>query len=112
MVNDETNYLDIVLLGKEYRVACPPEERQALRAAADHVAATMNEISEKTRNNSAERVAVMAALNIAHELLAEQASEQHEDDLETALDIAQTKRRIQDMETQIDAALAPQETLF
>ena len=66
------NHLDITLLGKEYRVACPPEEQEALRAAVDYVDEKMHEIAEKTKSNIAERIAVMAALNITHELLHKQ----------------------------------------
>ena len=50
MPND-TNYLDIALLGKEYRVACPAEEREALLAAVAYVDAKMHDIAEKTRSN-------------------------------------------------------------
>jgi hypothetical protein len=112
-MTNEANYLDIVLLGKEYRVACPPEERNALSAAAAHVSATMDEITEQTRSNSPERVAVMAALNIAHELLMQRSATSTPDDFsQTMLDFAQAKRRIQAMEAQIDTVLPPQEDLF
>ncbi len=112
-MTNEANYLDIVLLGKEYRVACPPEERDALSAAAAHVSATMDEITEQTRSNSPERVAVMAALNIAHELLMQRSATSTPDDFsQTMLDFAQAKRRIQAMEAQIDTVLPLQEDLF
>ncbi len=112
-MTNEANYLDIVLLGKEYRVACPPEERNALSAAAAHVSVTMDEITEQTRSNSPERVAVMAALNIAHELLMQRSATSTPDDFsQTMLDFAQAKRRIQAMEAQIDTVLPPQEDLF
>ena len=112
-MTNEANYLDIVLLGKEYRVACPPEERNALSAAAAHVSATMDEITEQTRSNSPERVAVMAALNIAHELLMHRSATSTPDDFsQTMLDFVQAKRRIQAMEAQIDTVLPPQENLF
>lgn len=112
-MTNEANYLDIVLLGKEYRVACPPEERNALSAAAAHVSATMDEITEQTRSNSPERVAVMAALNIAHELLMQRSATSTPDDFsQTMLDFAQAKRRIEAMEAQIDTVLPPQEDLF
>lgn len=112
-MTNEANYLDIVLLGKEYRVACPPEERNALSAAAAHVSATMDEITEQTRSNSPERVAVMAALNIAHELLMQRSATSTPDDFsQTMLDFVQAKRRIQAMEAQIDTVLPPQEDLF
>ena len=55
------NYLDITLLGKEYRVACPPEEREALLAAVAFVDEKMHDIAEKTKSNVSERIAVMAA---------------------------------------------------
>jgi cell division protein ZapA len=112
---NEATYLDIVLLGKEYRVACPPEEREALQAAVAYVDAKMHEIAEKTRSNISERIAVMAALNIAHEHLTQKAPAgdlQLTGESETGLDIAAAMRRIQSMETQLDAALASQEKLF
>ena len=66
---NETHFLDITLLGKEYRVACPPQEHTALLNAASYVNDKMREIAEKTRSNLSERIVVMAALNIAHERL-------------------------------------------
>jgi cell division protein ZapA len=61
--------LDIKLLDKDYRVACTPEERESLSAAVAFLADRLKEISDKTRGTP-ERVAVMAALNLAHEFLA------------------------------------------
>lgn len=112
---NEANYLDISLLGKEYRVACPPEERQALLAAVTYVDEKMHDIAEKTRSNISERIAVMAALNIAHEFLS-----QKNPAMETALpyandsgvDISVIRRRIQDMEAELETVLEPQERLL
>ena len=112
---NEANYLDIVLLGKEYRVACPPSEQDALLAAVAFVDAKMHDIAEKTKSNIAERIAVMAALNIAHEHLSQQSviPEMHTTgSLETTLDIEAVKGRISDMEAELDAVLAPQEKLI
>ena len=109
------NHLDIALLGKEYRVACPPEEHEALQSAVQYVDAKMRDIADKTKSSIPERIAVMAALNIAHELLSrDTASEQQPTrESETPLDIGDTLRRISDMEAQLDAALKPQdESLF
>jgi cell division protein ZapA (FtsZ GTPase activity inhibitor) len=69
LMPNETHFLDITLLGKEYRVACPPDQRAALLTPPAYVDGKMRDIAEKTRNNVGERVAVMAALNIAHEHL-------------------------------------------
>ena len=112
---NETNFLDITLLGKEYRVACPPSEHDALLAAVAYVDERMHDIAEKTKSNISERIAVMAALNIAHEHLTyrKQISENPVDEpAETVLDIGLVKRRIADMETELDAALAPQGQLL
>ena len=119
----ESNYLDITLLGKEYRVACPPEEREALLAAVAYVDEKMHDIAEKTKSNISERIAVMTALNIAHEHL----SRSHEAinvppvgevpmgpqaASESGLDFGAVKRRISDMEAKLAAVLAPQEKLL
>jgi len=59
----------ITILDKEYHVACPEEERQALLNAAHLLDERMREIRTKGRVIGVERIAVMAALNFAHELL-------------------------------------------
>ena len=53
----------------------------------------------------AERIAVMAALNVAHELLSVRLGG-------SGLDVGQAKRRLLALESQIDAAIAKQEKLF
>ena len=112
---NEAYYLDITLLGKEYRVACPPEEQPALLAAVAYVDEKMHDIAEKTKSNISERIAVMAALNIAHEHL----SKKHAPTeipagtgSETGLDFGAVKRRISDMEAKLEAVLEPQEKLI
>ncbi|MFM1886642.1 MAG: hypothetical protein RL026_1799 [Pseudomonadota bacterium] len=57
------------ILDKDYHVACPPEERDDLLAAAQHLNTQMRHIRENSRVSGMERVAVIAALNIANELL-------------------------------------------
>ncbi|HHM04625.1 MAG TPA: cell division protein ZapA [Gammaproteobacteria bacterium] len=57
------------ILDKEYHIACPPEERDALLAAAEHLNRKMRDIRDSGRVVGAERLAVIAALNITHELL-------------------------------------------
>ena len=112
---NEANYLDITLLGKEYRVACPIEERHALLAAVAYVDEKMHDIAEKTKSNISERIAVMAALNIAHEHLSlkQQPAELHlTGESETGLDFGSVKRRISDMEAKLEAVLAPQDKLL
>lgn len=59
----------VIILDKEYRVACPPEERDALLASAAMLNERMREIRDTGKVIGAERISTMAALNIAHELI-------------------------------------------
>ena len=57
------------ILDKEYRVSCPPEERSNLEQAARHLDTTMRDIRNSGKVVGVERIAVMAALNISHDML-------------------------------------------
>lgn len=57
------------LMSREYTVACPPEEHEALIASAEYLNERMNTIRKRGKALGAERIAVMAALNISRELL-------------------------------------------
>jgi cell division protein ZapA len=57
------------IMGREYTVICPPEEHEALVASADFLNDRMTAIRKRGKALGAERIAVMAALNIARELL-------------------------------------------
>ncbi|MBI3525001.1 MAG: cell division protein ZapA [Betaproteobacteria bacterium] len=111
--------LDITLQGHEYSVTCAPEERQALLAAVAHVDAKMAEIAALTKS-SGERLAVMAALNLAHELLAksspatapETAPAADSSGSATNFDSAEFARRISSIVARLDTAMAEQVNLF
>ena len=68
-MKEDTSAVPIRILDKEYRVACPPEEQPALEASARMVDRKMREIRSSGKVIGTDRIAVMAALNIAHELL-------------------------------------------
>lgn len=68
MANEPTP-VTITILGREYRVACTQEEEKGLLDSAHYLDAKMTEIRGRGRTQGMENVAVMAALNIAHELL-------------------------------------------
>lgn len=59
----------VIILDKEYRVACAEQEKEALVASAYYLNSKMKEIRDSGKVVGVERIAVMAALNIAHELL-------------------------------------------
>jgi len=96
--------LAIKLQGKEFRVTCLPEEKEDLLAVAAFLDWKMGEIAKQTRS-SGERLAVMTALNLAHELISLK-------EPSGAIDDRDFRRRIVVMEARLDAALAPQEELF
>jgi len=69
----QTNTVTVKILDKEYQVACPPEQQSELVVSASYLDKQMRSIRDSGKVIGLERIAVMAALNISHELL--QASE-------------------------------------
>ena len=61
--------ITVRIMGKEYTVACPPEEHEALVRSADYLNERMTTIRRRGKALGAEKIAVMAALNLARELL-------------------------------------------
>lgn len=96
--------LDVSIMGREYRVVCKPEERQELLDAVAYLDRQMREIRDSAKQNNAERVAVMAALNVSHELLKVKGA--------GSVDLGGLKRRIQTMQSMVDGALVEQEKLL
>ncbi len=96
--------LDIKLLDRELRVACPEEERGELLDAVAYLDSKMREIRDAGKVASTERIALMAALNITHELLRTKVGR--------GFDLADFTRRMTAMQAAIDTALAEQDTLF
>ncbi len=65
-----TSPVKIIILDKEYLIACEEEEREALREAADYLNKQIVATKQGGGVIGSERIAVMTALNITHELLA------------------------------------------
>lgn len=66
----ETNApIKVQILGKEYPIACPDDEQHDLILAARYLDEKMRQIRSNGRVIGAERIAVIAALNITHELI-------------------------------------------
>jgi len=113
-MTDKAKSLDVSIMGRSYKVTCPDEEREALLQAVAYLDQKMGEIKSGGRVASAERIAVMAALNIAHELL-EARTQRAAAPAATAaggFDIAEAQRRMAAMLATLDQALAPQEKLL
>jgi cell division protein ZapA len=69
MSDEQNKAVSISILGKEYLIACSENERGELISAADYLDDKMREIRDSGKVVGTDRIAVMAALNIAHELL-------------------------------------------
>ena len=100
----EPKGLQVNVMGREFRVACPESEQKGLLEAVDYLNKKMNEIRDAGKIVGLERIAIMAALNIAHELLSTKVG--------GGFDIAEIKRRMAHMETVLDQAMADQKELF
>jgi cell division protein ZapA len=68
--------VSVRILDKEYQVACPAEERTDLLDSAEILNSKMREIRDSGRIVGLDRIAVMAALNMANDLIHAQARDQ------------------------------------
>ena len=68
-MSEQARTVSVQLLDKEYTVVCPDGEEAELLASADYLDGKMREIREHGKLLGLERIAVMAALNISHELM-------------------------------------------
>jgi cell division protein ZapA len=112
--------LDVSLLGRDYKVACKADEEAELRDAVAFLEHRMREVRENSKTSSVERVAVMAALNLAHDFQrggratskrAPAAPTSPDSPLDTA-EVAALRRRIAGMQSAIDQVLPAKEKLF
>ena len=100
----EAKSLQVSIMGREFRVACPDDEQAGLLEAVDYLNKKMLEIRDAGKVIGIERIAIMAALNIAHETLTTK--------IGGGFDMAEIKRRMNRMETIIDQAMLEQAKLF
>jgi len=96
--------IEVNVLGRSYTVACGDGEREALMQAVAYLGGKMAEIKKAGKVVGTERIAVTAALNLAHELLSMRLGE--------GFDVGEARRRIGDIEAKMEAALAKHEKLF
>ena len=96
--------MDVTIMGREFRVTCPDEERKGLLEAVTYLDKKMREIRDSGKIVGSERIAIMAALNITHELLTTRNRE--------GFDMEEFKRRIDCMQAALDAAMPGQDNLF
>ncbi len=87
----QTKGINISILGRDFSVACPPDEQDDLLHAASHLDKSMKEIQKTGKIIGTERCAIMAALNITNELLQLKRSTAGQDDLQERLNTLRTR---------------------
>jgi cell division protein ZapA len=100
----EIKGLQVTIMGREFRVACPEDEQAGLLEAVDYLNRKMLEIRDSGKVVGVERIAIMAALNISHELLTTKVGD--------SFDMGELKRRISRIESVVDQAMSEQTKLF
>jgi cell division protein ZapA len=106
-VATEVDQLDVHILDREYRLAVAPKDKDTLLDAVRIVDERMRAIRDAGKVAGADRIAVMAALQLAHELLAGGGPGSAR-----ARDAAVSSKRVRKMTEDIDAELKRQENLF
>jgi cell division protein ZapA len=99
--------IDVRILDRDYRLAVPAEGEDRLLDAVRVVDEKMRSIRDAGRVAGLDRIAVMAALQLAHDLLGSRAATEAE-----AVPAADTARRIRTMTEALDAELRRQDSLF
>ena len=100
-MSDEREVLTVRILDKDYRISCLPDERESLIAAAGELNQRMRDMRGGAKVLGAERMAVMAALNVIHER--EQTTSKQTDVLDAA------KKKVLLLEARLDAVIGRRE---
>jgi cell division protein ZapA len=103
-VSNEAVQVSIRILDKEYRIACEPREQDGLRESARLLDGKMREIRKTGRVIGTDRIAVMAALNIAHDLFQLQRASR-------SIDGGEAEERLSLLQDRVEQALAGEATL-
>jgi cell division protein ZapA len=96
-MSDRMVRVSVRILEKEYQVACLPEERSELLDSAEFLNGKMRDIRDAGNIVGLDRIAVMAALNLAHELLKRNRNEAIE---------SEVSERVKQMRERVESALS------
>ena len=99
-----TEQISLTILDREYRLACTPDDKPVLLQCARLVDEKMRSIRDTGKVLGNDRVAVMAALQIAQELHGARAAD--------GAPIVDVRRKLRELNDLADEMLAPQEKLF
>ena len=94
----EEKTLSVTIMDREFKVKCPPDKTSDLQEAALYLDEKMRDVRSNNKILGVDRVAVIAALNVVHELLLQQK--------QTTAYLDNMKGRIQNLQAKIDAAIS------
>jgi len=97
-MSEQSTAVQVKILDKEYQVNCPPSDQEALVKSARYLDENMRKIKGRGNIHGAEKIAVMAALNITHDMLRKNRLINETRQV--------TSDRLHDIEEKIDLALA------
>ena len=97
-MSDNLSPVTVQILDKEYRIGCEEGEEESLLTSARYLDGKMRDIRRGGRVIGTERIAVMAALNIAHELLQHYRAGQSQSE--------SVQRRLNELQERIELALS------
>lgn len=101
-------HLDVTIMGQAYRLACKEGEEQTLQEAVHYLDSKMCALRDSGKVKGNDRIAVMAALSVAAELLTVKAPQGPFSEMS----MLEVKQKLQAMHDVLDQALTPQENLF
>jgi cell division protein ZapA len=93
--------LNISIMGRDFCIACPNDEREEILLAAGYLDKKIQEIREEEKVIDSDRIALIAGLRIAHELLMLREG--------AGFDISEFRRRIVSLKKKVDEALPHEE---
>lgn len=96
-MSDANQPVAVQILDREYVVGCAPEQRAGLIEAAQRLDADMRQLRNASRTAGLDKIAVLAALNIAHELIQAQRN--------AALGESELARELDSLKNKLDGAL-------
>ncbi len=85
--------ITISILGRDYQIACPPEEEESLRKSGRYLDQQMEQLRNRSASLGYEKIAVLAALNITHDML-KLSSEANTSENASLRDIKQLEKKI------------------
>lgn len=101
MSNPEIELVTVNIMGREFKIKCPFDKTRELQKAADYLNSKMEEVQHGDRSVAMDRIAIAAALNIAHELTIEKQLPKSQPQNLEELD-----KHIFDLQHKLDMALA------